>query len=384
MKTRPIAAALLLTLSTPLVLPPRVAFAQSVDDATTKMARQRFQEGVNYFDKGQYEMARAAFLQAYALRKHPAVLLNLAQSCVKSGHALEAARYFQQFLHEHTSATDAQRADANRGLNEARAKLGRIDVAGVPAGTEIFLDDERVGVTPLDHSLDVEPGTHTVRAHGAIDQSVQVTAGMGQGATARFSSSAAAPAPAPAPPPPSQEEPSPAPPEPTPPPPSETTDATAPIPPASESSTSSGTHRGGWGIVVLGGVVTLAAAGTAIGFGAAKNSAQDAANSAASQITAYALGQDHRSSAAGVCNNPSPKSPYYGPCATLNTDNDNVNKDATVANIAIGVAVAGAAFTILYGVFGTKRSDSAANTTTPTVGPMIGQGLGGLTVGGAF
>jgi hypothetical protein len=356
-----------------------VAFAQSVDDATTKMARQRFQEGVNYFDKGQYEMARAAFLQAYALRKHPAVLLNLAQSCVKSGHALEAARYFQQFLHEHTAATDAQRADANRGLNEAHTKLGRIDVAGVPPGTDVFIDDERVGITPLDHSIDVEPGTHTVRAH---DQSVQVTAGMGQGATARFSTaSAAAPAPAPAP---AQEEPAPPAPEPTPPPPSEaSTDATAPIPPAPESSASEGSHRGGWGIVVLGGVVTLAAAGTAIGFGLAKQSAQDAANSAAAQISAYAIGTDKRSSAAGVCNNPAKTSPYYGPCGTLNTDNDNVNKDATVANIAIGVAVAGAAFTILYGVFGTKRSESASNTT-PTVGPMIGQGLGGLTVGGGF
>ena len=29
---------------------------------------------MKYFDKGQFELARAAFLQAYALKKHPAIL----------------------------------------------------------------------------------------------------------------------------------------------------------------------------------------------------------------------------------------------------------------------------------------------------------------------
>src|SRR5271166_5697445 len=104
MKTRPLAAALLISLTPAVVSAPRTVFAQAADDATVKMARQRFQEGVSYYDKGQYELARASFLQAYALRKHPAVLLNLAQSSLKSGHTLEAAKYFQQFLKEHTTA----------------------------------------------------------------------------------------------------------------------------------------------------------------------------------------------------------------------------------------------------------------------------------------
>ena len=68
------------------------------EDPTTAVARSRFKEGVDFYDKGQYEQARASFLQAYALKKHPAVLLNLAWSCLKSGHALEAEHYFKQFL----------------------------------------------------------------------------------------------------------------------------------------------------------------------------------------------------------------------------------------------------------------------------------------------
>src|SRR5690242_2410039 len=104
MHARPIPVAVLLAFTPVCLGAPRLARAQSSsDDETTKAARARFQEGVDYYDKGQYDKARAAFLQAYALRKHPAVLLNLAQSCLKSGHSLEAVHDFQQFLRESTS-----------------------------------------------------------------------------------------------------------------------------------------------------------------------------------------------------------------------------------------------------------------------------------------
>src|SRR6476619_7782030 len=103
MKTRRIAAAVLFAF-----LP------------VTVQARARFKEGVEAFDKGKYEEARLAFLQAYTLKKHPAVLLNLAQSSAKSNHPLEAAKYFQQYLREATTASPQQRRDAETGLAEVR------------------------------------------------------------------------------------------------------------------------------------------------------------------------------------------------------------------------------------------------------------------------
>ena len=99
MKHRPFAVALLVALApAALLLPPacEVCHAQgATDDATTAMARARFKEGVEYFDKGQFDLARAAFLQAYALKKHPAVLLNLAWSCLKSGHVARGGALLQ-------------------------------------------------------------------------------------------------------------------------------------------------------------------------------------------------------------------------------------------------------------------------------------------------
>jgi Flp pilus assembly protein TadD len=94
MKTSRIAAAVLVAFLSSSV--PHRAAAQ--DDPVTIQARARFKEGVEFYDKGQFENARLAFLQAYALKKHPAVLLNLAQSSAKAGHPLEAAKNFQQLI----------------------------------------------------------------------------------------------------------------------------------------------------------------------------------------------------------------------------------------------------------------------------------------------
>jgi hypothetical protein len=391
MQTRPLAFALLLSLAPAATLPARIAFAQSADDATTKMARQRFQEGVNFYDKGQFEMARAAFLQAYALRKHPVVLLNLAQSCLKTGHALEAARYFQQFLKESSSATDAQRADASKGLGEARMKLGRIDVVGATVGADVFVDDERIGMAPLDHSVDVEAGSHLVRSQGrGGEQSIPVTAVVGQGVTARFSASA--PAPAAAPPPPAPAE---TPAEPAPAPPPEA--AAAPPPPAqppeeearnNESAAhSSGSTSHHWGWVAATGAVTVVGFTTALIMGFEKSSAQNSANTVAQAIEANGGGQ-------GTCyvgpNSPTPK--FATACNDLNTDDNNVNADATVANVGIAVGIAGGVGFIIstivaatsYSHTSEKAPPSPTAAIPVTVVPVVHKGFEGLSVVGSF
>jgi hypothetical protein len=151
-----------------LLLFPLLAHADGDADA----ARARFNEGVKFFDAGQYDKARAAFLQAYALKKHPAVLLNLAQSALRGHHEAEAARYFVTYLRD-PAATDAGKAIAEHGLADARAKDGRLDVRA-PAGIEVFVDDQSAGMGP--QLVDVDPGTHAVRA-GTASQSATVAAG---------------------------------------------------------------------------------------------------------------------------------------------------------------------------------------------------------------
>src|SRR3982751_2528207 len=113
MRTRACFAGLLLAASS-FVAVVHTAAAED-KDAVTEVARRRFQEGVKYFDQKKYEEARAAFLQAYALKRHPAVLLNLAQSEIRSGHPLEAARHFSAFLRESPNVSANERLDAEKG-----------------------------------------------------------------------------------------------------------------------------------------------------------------------------------------------------------------------------------------------------------------------------
>lgn len=372
MKTRRTAAAILLAfLSSTVSLP---SWAQ--DDPATMQARARFKEGVEAFDKGRYEEARLSFLQAYTLKKHPAVLLNLAQSSAKANHPLEASKYFQQFLKEATTATPQQKKDAETGLAEVRQKLGRIDVVA-PAGTDISLDDQgKVGTTPMD-PIDVEPGSHTVKSP---TQSVTVIAVVGQKVEAKLGAPAAAT-------PPATVSPAPAAPSPA----AKTEPATDAPSPAPERPTSKRTNLLDPPESMTPVYIGLGAAGVglagAILFAAFKADAQAKANTQAVDIRQFAEGQGQP--AAGACNNPNLPQ-VASACATLQDNNDKVDTNATIANVSLGVMGAGILLAGIWYLAGPKRDDSkyappsAQAPSRPLVTPWAGWNTGGLSVSGAF
>jgi hypothetical protein len=392
MKTRTkrsIAAAVLLAFL-PLSLG-SPAFGQ--DDPTVKAARARFQEGVAFFDKGEYENARAAFLQAYALRKHPAVLLNLAQSSLRSGHALEAARYFQQYLRESTSLSPAQRADAERGLADARQKLGRIEVTA-PSGANVTVDGDGVGTAPLADPVDVEPGSHKVKA-GNDELKLDVAAG--QKVAAKFGSSgAAAASPVPTPPPPSN---TPA----TTTPPANDTPATPAVPPNGEDTGAKVETKkmnllappANMTPVYIGAGAAVVGVGIGIGFGViAKASAQNSADSVASEIRKN--NQPPNSIAQPCSSTVSTVVTKFGKaCAALSDDNSKVDTDATIGNIGLAVGIAGAALAVGWFLFAPKRQDDSAPKdekkadATPwkspvVISPILGARTNGVSLSGSF
>jgi hypothetical protein len=368
MKTRRLSAAVLVAfLSTTTVTFP--ALAQG-EDAVTVQARARFKEGVDYFDKGQFENARLAFLQAYALKKHPAVLLNLAQSSAKAGHPLEAAKYFQQYLKDATTATPEQRTAAESGLAEVRQKLGRVEIVA-PAGMEISLDDYRIGNAPFNEPIDVEVGPHVLKSS---TETVKVTAVVGQKVQAKFGATtqAAPPVVAPVVTPPATEPPKT---EPK----AEPADATEPP------NKDYGSEKPGlfsppetMAPVYVGiGVTVVGIAGIII-FAAAKSDAQKSADTVADQIRAAAGRQGI--SAKGICS--SPPNNFVDACNTLKDNNDKVDTDALLANVSIGVAAVGAATALGWYMFGPKRDSKSAHATT--IAPYAGLGTGGINVLGTF
>jgi hypothetical protein len=151
------------------------------DDTAVAIARERFKEGVTFFDQKQYDKARAAFLQAYALKKHPAVLLNLAQSELRSNHEVDAAKHFSAYLREATTASDAERQAAEAGLSATKSAVALLDVNVDESGAEIYVDGSLEGISPLPGALYVSPGTHGVEARkGGKTRSQQVNTSAGR------------------------------------------------------------------------------------------------------------------------------------------------------------------------------------------------------------
>lgn len=267
------------------------------------MARQRFQEGVRYFDAKQYDKARAAFLQAYALKKHPTVLLNLAQSELRSGHDAEAADHFSEFLRENKDAGSGERQSAEQGLTTAKNRVEEVSIAVDLPDAEVFVDNESRGHAPLPGPVYLAPGNHTLQARkeGKLATST-VTASAAQSVSVALNFSNAGRTTKPAEPPTSAKPPAPE-------------SGTPPPPPGGETSGAASAAVGevdthgfvGWythspGAWVLSGVAVV---GLGAGVGLAISARQNYkdADSVAAQIT-RAAADNNLQSTQGLCIDP--------------------------------------------------------------------------------
>lgn len=137
--------------------------AGAEDDTATLQARKRWNEGVAAFDAGDYELARAAFAQVYALKPSPTVLRNLGEAEVAAGHHVDGANHLARFLREAEGLPADQREMVERSFTKAASVVGRIDLTTDLDGAKVFVDDVQVAVTPVDYPLFVEPGWREVR-----------------------------------------------------------------------------------------------------------------------------------------------------------------------------------------------------------------------------
>lgn len=349
----------------------RPAVAQT-EDAATVHARQRFKEGVDYFDARRYEDARLAFLQAHALRKHPAVLLNIAESALRAGRALESARYYKQFSKESGGSSPEQRAQAEKGLSEARQRLGRIDVSA-PAGAEVALDGETIGTAPLAEPVDVEPGPHTVTAG---TESVKVIAVIGQKVEAKLSTPAAAPPVAAAVVPvmttPAQaaaaESPSPT---------AERGAAGFTAPPAEPPRHASVfSPPASMGPVYLGLVVSGIGLGGTIVFAALRADAQSQADAVEDAIERAAAARGLSPTGICVSSDPVVRRDFSKACKTFDDNTKKADTHATLTNVSLAVMGIGLVTAAGWYLFGPKR---AAQIT-----PYAGASGGGFVVHSTF
>ncbi len=375
--TRPAAALCAMLSVSAAAFSPATAMAQG--DAMTEMARQRFQEGVKFYDQKQYEQARAAFLQAWALKHHPAVLLNLAQSELRSGHEADAANHFAQYLRDNTNATALERREAEKGLSAAKAQVGEVTV-NAENGAEVFVGDNPLGRSPLPGSVFVRPGAHTIHAKlGGDTKSATINVAAGQATTANLLAAGTPPPVAAVPdgasPPPEGTAPVPTEPGQPPPPPQEdhgtetfsTSDSRyEPVPKWFVRQKLAWVGAGVTGLGVVGGIA----------FSLSSKSDFDRANDIKAQITDKFAERGLR----GAPCNPPPDTDFQAACRKFLDAEDSAESARTASVVSFVIAGVAAAGTVVYYFVDRKKTDAGATAVIPVVTPEGGT----LSVIGAF
>ncbi|HTV21197.1 MAG TPA: PEGA domain-containing protein [Polyangiaceae bacterium] len=146
---------------------PRAARAQTASDAPpdveNEKALQTFKEGIAAFDRRDFEAARVAFLQTFALKPSaPVVRRNLGLAEIYSGHYLEGARRLGRVIHTTDEGTSVDRARMVESLKKAEAHLERVTVEVNVEGAEIQIGDVDLGLSPLQFAWYLEPGAYDV------------------------------------------------------------------------------------------------------------------------------------------------------------------------------------------------------------------------------
>jgi hypothetical protein len=155
--------------------------ARAADDTSSpayREAKARFEEGLKRANAGEWEAARIAFQQAYAVMPRPAVILNLAISEQSTNRPLDALGHLKEYLRH--DVKDSERQVAQQRIDQLNAVTGHIQVTA-PSGAVVTVDDKTTGTAPLADVIDVTPGHHTVAAKGAAaakTQDVDTAAGQ--------------------------------------------------------------------------------------------------------------------------------------------------------------------------------------------------------------
>jgi hypothetical protein len=131
-------------------------------------AKATFKEGLAAFDRRDFEAARVAFLQTFALKPAvPVVRRNLGLAEIYSGHYLDGARRLARVLHTTEEGSSEDRARMLESLKKAEAHLERVSMEVRQEGAEITIDGVDLGASPLPFLWYVAPGSYEVKVQKA-------------------------------------------------------------------------------------------------------------------------------------------------------------------------------------------------------------------------
>lgn len=150
--------ALLIAAGRPCLAQPPPGAASPDPDA---LARSRFSEGVAFAKRSVWPKAYDAFVEAWKLKRHPQIALNLGRAEIETGRYADAVLHLR-YVVEELPPGDADLKLARDWLGEAEGKVARLAVTVDVAGAEVLVDGAARGTSPIADPVLLDPGKHTL------------------------------------------------------------------------------------------------------------------------------------------------------------------------------------------------------------------------------
>jgi hypothetical protein len=143
-------------------LPASIAVADP-QDSPTKQAGQHFERGVALFNETDYRAALVELKRAYEIAPNAAVLYNLGQTNYQLQNYAAALSAFERFIAE-SGESPSHKQEVEDMIKTLRLRVGKIQITTSLPDTEITVDDDLVGRTPLTAAVVVSVGRRKVTA----------------------------------------------------------------------------------------------------------------------------------------------------------------------------------------------------------------------------
>ncbi len=128
-------------------------------------AQKHWDTALALYTRNQWDGARTSFNAAYDASKNPRVLFNVAVCDKNLGRYARAIDVFKQELAEGKGLLDAaEEADVKAQIAGLEQFVARVTIEVNEPGAEVYVDEQKVGVSPLPAPVSVSLGERRIRA----------------------------------------------------------------------------------------------------------------------------------------------------------------------------------------------------------------------------
>jgi hypothetical protein len=141
------------------------AAAAAPSEEAKREASGHFRRGVELYQEGAFRAALVEFQRAYDIAPDYRLLYNIGQAQLQVQDYLGASRSYETYLAEGGSQIAAERrTEVESALGALRERVARLAIRVNLDGAEVFVDDQKVGLSPLPSTVSVNVGRHRVYA----------------------------------------------------------------------------------------------------------------------------------------------------------------------------------------------------------------------------